>query len=132
MNVLARSPVTSQVHLIIRQLLPVLVKIGPASFRRKVVEMIPYGPGQRMKQISDAMYERSVRIINQKRAALERGDEALKHQIGEGKDIMSVLRMSRLIFVSDCYTPLTDHLSPGSQCARTCRHPTPTGSRTKS
>ncbi|KAI0657157.1 cytochrome P450 [Cubamyces menziesii] len=87
----AYFPVTSQVHLIIRQLLPVLVKIGPASFRRKVVEMIPYGPGQRMKQISDAMYERSVRIINEKRAALERGDEALKHQIGEGKDIMSVL-----------------------------------------
>ncbi|KAI0333105.1 cytochrome P450 [Cubamyces sp. BRFM 1775] len=87
----AYFPVTAQIHFVLRQLLPVLVHIGPASFRRKVVEMIPYGPAQRMKQISDAMHDRSVRIINEKREALERGDEALKHQIGEGKDIMSVL-----------------------------------------
>ena len=47
-----------------------------------------------MIEISDAMHARSVRIINEKRAALAGGDEALKQQVGEGKDIMSVLRES--------------------------------------
>ena len=47
---------------------------------------------QRLKEISDAMHARSVLIYNEKKAALEKGDDALKHQIGEGRDIMSILR----------------------------------------
>ncbi|KAH9890484.1 cytochrome P450 [Cubamyces lactineus] len=90
-SVKAYFPVTAQIHVVIQQLLPLLVQIGPASFRRKVAEMVPYGHSQRMIEISDAMHARSVQIINEKRAALEGGDEALKQQVGEGKDIMSVL-----------------------------------------
>ena len=44
-----------------------------------------------MREISDIMHERSVLIYNLKKDALEKGDEALKHQIGEGRDIMSIL-----------------------------------------
>ncbi|KAI0657159.1 cytochrome P450 [Cubamyces menziesii] len=90
-SVKAYFPVSAQIHVVIQQLLPLLVQIGPASFRRKVAEMVPYGHSQRMIEISDAMHARSVRIINEKRAALAGGDEALKQQVGEGKDIMSVL-----------------------------------------
>ncbi|KAI0628830.1 cytochrome P450 [Trametes polyzona] len=75
-----------------RLLFAPLVKLGgPASFRRKLVELTPYEPLQRMKHISDTIHESSVRIYNEKRRALERGDEAIKQQVGEGKDIISVL-----------------------------------------
>ena len=53
--------------------------------------MIPNRDVQRMREISDIMHERSVLIYNLKKDALEQGDEALKHQIGEGRDIMSIL-----------------------------------------
>ncbi|KAI0781538.1 cytochrome P450 [Trametes elegans] len=44
-----------------------------------------------MIQLSDVLHKHSLRIVNEKRAALEQGDEALKRQVGQGKDIMSVL-----------------------------------------
>ena len=85
------SPVEGQIPGVIHANLPKLVRIGPAWFRRKVAEMVPRPFAQRMLRISDVMHAQSVRIIKEKRAALERGDEALKQQVGEGKDLMSVL-----------------------------------------
>ncbi|KAI0764992.1 cytochrome P450 [Fomes fomentarius] len=77
--------------MIIRMVLPFVSTIGPPAFRRRVVEMIPNEDVQRMREISDIMHEQSVLIYNQKKEALQKGDEALKHQIGEGRDIMSIL-----------------------------------------
>ena len=77
--------------ILIRVLLPILVNIGSASFRRRVVELIPLKDVQRMRYISDVMYERSVRIFNEKKAVLAKGDDAMKQEIGEGRDIMSIL-----------------------------------------
>ncbi|KAL1952219.1 hypothetical protein VTO73DRAFT_1368 [Trametes versicolor] len=74
-----------------RIFLPIAVKLGPASFRRRVVDMLPSPNIQRMKDISDILHARSVQIFNEKKAALARGDDAVKHQIGEGRDIMSIL-----------------------------------------
>lgn len=74
-----------------RIFLPIAVKLGPASFRRRVVDMLPSSNIQRMKDISDILHARSVQIFNEKKAALARGDDAIKHQIGEGRDIMSIL-----------------------------------------
>ncbi|KAI0701728.1 cytochrome P450 [Earliella scabrosa] len=76
---------------VIRMLLPYVYNIGPPAFRRRVVEMIPNRNVQRMREISDTLHARSVYIYNLKKDALEKGDEALKHQIGEGRDIMSIL-----------------------------------------
>ena len=81
----------------IRSLLPRLMlqyvaDIGPASFRRWVVERLPYDTVQQLRRISDIMHERSVRIFNEKKEALQNGDETIKHQVGEGRDIMSILR----------------------------------------
>ena len=47
---------------------------------------------QALKRITDIMHGRSVQIFREKKALLERGDDALRHQIGEGRDIMSILR----------------------------------------
>ncbi|KAI0823081.1 cytochrome P450 [Trametes gibbosa] len=61
------------------------------QFRRRMVELTPSASVQRMREISDTLHARSLLIFNQKKAALERGDDALKHQLGEGRDIMSIL-----------------------------------------
>ena len=47
-----------------------------------------------MLDISDTMAQRSQAIIDEKKAALEKGDEEVVQRVGEGKDIMSVLRES--------------------------------------
>ena len=63
----------------------------PAALRRVVAEKLPHANFQRLRSIVMMMHQRSVEIFHQKRAALERGDEAMKQQLGEGKDIMSIL-----------------------------------------
>ncbi|KAI1785100.1 hypothetical protein LXA43DRAFT_1066194 [Ganoderma leucocontextum] len=69
----------------------ILVNIGTPAFRRRVVELIPLEDVQRMRDISDVLYERSLRIFPEKKAAqVAKGDEAMKHEIGEGRDIMSL------------------------------------------
>ncbi|KAH9846398.1 cytochrome P450 [Lenzites betulinus] len=90
-SVKAFFPVQSQLHVFVRLMLPRLVRIGPAAFRRKVVEMLPEGPAQAMLRISDALSARSEELVDEKKKALLQGDEALKQQVGEGRDIMSVL-----------------------------------------
>ncbi|KAI0648488.1 cytochrome P450 [Trametes meyenii] len=86
-----QSPVIARIGMVPRILLATYVRYGPAWLGRKIVEVLPYEPAQRMIKVSDALHERSLKIINAKKKALEQGDEALKHQVGEGKDIMSVL-----------------------------------------
>ena len=66
-------------------------KIGSGSFRRKLVERLPHPIAQRMIQICDTLEAELVKLVNEKKAALAQGDEALKHQVGEGKDILSIL-----------------------------------------
>ena len=38
------------------------------------------------------MHTESINILTEKRAALEAGDDAMVRAMGEGKDIMSILR----------------------------------------
>ncbi|KAI9066921.1 cytochrome P450 [Trametes sanguinea] len=63
----------------------------PEWVLRKIFWAIPHREVRRMVQISDLMARRSLEIINEKRAALQKGDDALVHHVGEGKDIMSLL-----------------------------------------
>ncbi|CDO75038.1 hypothetical protein BN946_scf184640.g13 [Trametes cinnabarina] len=60
-------------------------------FLRKVLWAIPHRDVRRMMEMSDLMARRSLEIINEKKAALQKGDDALVHLVGEGKDIMSLL-----------------------------------------
>ncbi|KAJ3479304.1 hypothetical protein NLI96_g9146 [Meripilus lineatus] len=71
---------------------PYIVKIGSASFRRWVLDnLVPSSKVQRLKNLIDVLDSESKDLLAKKRKALEDGDEAVKQQIGEGKDIMSVL-----------------------------------------
>ena len=72
-------------------LLPYVSWIGTPSFQRRVVEALPSQNVQRLREISDVMHARSVQIFEEKRAALARGDDAMHQQVGEGRDVMSIL-----------------------------------------
>ncbi|KAL6306606.1 cytochrome P450 monooxygenase [Sparassis latifolia] len=83
-------PVTFSLGLV-RYALPYLMQLGPASLRRRLVGLIPNRRVQRIKSAVDTLEKRSREIFDAKKAALLQGDEAVMHQIGEGRDIMSVL-----------------------------------------
>ncbi|KAI0687587.1 cytochrome P450 [Earliella scabrosa] len=75
----------------LRRLLPYVLSVGSAKTRRTLMGMIPHAGVRQMKNIIDVLHRRSVEIYEAKKRALEQGDEAVVQQIGEGKDIMSIL-----------------------------------------
>ena len=77
--------------MVLRRLLPYVVDVGPPAFRRWVLDRMPHRPVQELKSIVDIMHERSVEIYLARKQALEAGDESVKQQVGEGRDIMSIL-----------------------------------------
>ncbi|TDL16039.1 cytochrome P450 [Rickenella mellea] len=96
------------------QFLPLLMKLGPPAFRRFLVQLVPSRRIQILKEITDTIDRTSTRILNSKKRALEQGDEALLKQVGEGKDIISVLlRANRQASETDTLpeTELLAHMS---------------------
>ncbi|TDL16050.1 cytochrome P450 [Rickenella mellea] len=94
--------------------LPLLVKLGPRSFRRLLVKLIPSRRIQRVKYIIDTMYRTSQIILELKKHAIAQGDETVLKQVGEGKDIISVLLRAKQN-ISDSHslpeTELLAHMS---------------------
>ncbi|EPT02070.1 hypothetical protein FOMPIDRAFT_1118855 [Fomitopsis schrenkii] len=77
-------------------LIPRISEIGPAWLRRRFLEMLPHQGLQRMKGIVDSMARKSVRIYEEKKALLQRGEEETSKQIAEGKDILSLLMRANM------------------------------------
>jgi len=67
------------------------MRFGTPKFRRFIVDLIPWKTLHQVRDIVDIMHHTSVEIINSKKRALEQGDEAVARQIGQGKDIISIL-----------------------------------------
>ncbi|KAI1786411.1 cytochrome P450 [Ganoderma leucocontextum] len=79
-----------------------LANYMPKSLMRRVLRLaVPFPHVLRLLSISETMQKRSSEIIQQKKSALQNGDKALMHQVGEGKDIMSVLLRSNMNAPSD-------------------------------
>lgn len=57
-----------------------------------LVDLVPNRGIKELKASTDTVWKRSTEVYNEKRKALLAGDEALKSQVGEGQDILSVLR----------------------------------------
>ncbi|PFH46929.1 hypothetical protein AMATHDRAFT_153366 [Amanita thiersii Skay4041] len=76
---------------LVRQLAPFLSRLGPPSFRRKLVEWIPNGAVQRVKEMADVMHETAVSILKERRQGLEEESLQEVEEELEGKDIISVL-----------------------------------------
>ncbi|KAH7928038.1 cytochrome P450 [Leucogyrophana mollusca] len=77
--------------MVARQNLLWVVKIGPASFRKFLVKITPWKPLRDLDKIVGIMDKTSTEVFHSKKAALAKGDEAVLQQVGQGKDIMSVL-----------------------------------------
>ena len=55
------------------------------------MELIPHEGVQKMKIFIDGMQRESEKIYRAKLDALAHGNEAVKRQVGEGKDLLSIL-----------------------------------------
>ena len=66
--------------------------IRPKWLRRVLLKLVPNRHLHVMKNLSDTMQSSSEGIYKAKKEAFLRGDEAVRQQIGRGKDVMSILR----------------------------------------
>ncbi|KAI0370635.1 cytochrome P450 [Pilatotrama ljubarskyi] len=88
------------------QFYPYIEAFVPRAIRNLAAEWLPYKPFQRIRGLSLTLHERSLEIYNEKKAALQRGDEGLKCQVAEGKDLMSLLLRANMC--ADSTDRLTD------------------------
>ena len=75
----------------------------PLSIRRALAPYLPIPRWGKMLDIVNTMESQSKNVFYSKRRAFEMGDEAVKHQIGEGRDIMSILSKYYLIHLESSY-----------------------------
>ncbi|KAI0676047.1 cytochrome P450 [Trametes maxima] len=75
----------------LRMFVPYFRYLGPKWLRRKILEFAPIRGLQRLRYISDIMYDRANEIWDEKKRAAEVGDEAIQHSVVGGKDLMSIL-----------------------------------------
>ncbi|KII83611.1 hypothetical protein PLICRDRAFT_445033 [Plicaturopsis crispa FD-325 SS-3] len=76
---------------LVRQFLPWLVTLGPAWLRRRAVDLLPSKDVRHLRDTVDIVQRSSVDIFEQKKRAFLDGEAAVLQQVGQGKDIMSVL-----------------------------------------
>jgi len=91
-NWITRSQTTENTASFQGMATPVLVRLGPAWFRRFVIDHIPSDFIQGAKWNIDTMYNTSVRIFQDRKRALLSGNEVVKEDVIRGKDILSILR----------------------------------------
>ncbi|KAI5892471.1 cytochrome P450 [Schizophyllum commune H4-8] len=72
-------------------ILPHVYNLGPAWFRRAVVNLIPSPTMHALRDMTDVMWNTCNDIYSQKVAALQAGDAEAAKQVGGGKDILSLL-----------------------------------------
>lgn len=73
------------------QFWPYIEATIPLSLRRFLAQKLPHQGFQRLRRVVNTMYDRSIDIYNEKKAAIAKGDEGVKQLFREGKDLMSIL-----------------------------------------
>ncbi|CAE6403047.1 unnamed protein product [Rhizoctonia solani] len=66
-----------------------LSRLGPAFFRRAIVEHVAHRPARKLKNVADTMHDTAVEIMRDKRKALE--DGTLGSGVAAGQDMMTGL-----------------------------------------
>lgn len=92
MSSVDRLESTSSEMMLLRQATPFVGSLGPASFRRWIVERLPLQCLKNIIHISDTLHLRSSEIFQIKKRFLE-ADKA------DATDIMSILRKPRIVFL---------------------------------
>lgn len=67
---------------------------GTPAFRRWIGNHLPFRRLRDVKSVADTIHEQANNIFRDKKAAIQAGDDAMIQEVGEGKDIMSILRKS--------------------------------------
>ena len=78
-------------------IIPVVQNWGTPGIRNFLAWCAQYAASKNLKNLINVVYvmnDTSQAIYLMKKKALQEGGDAMKHQVGEGKDAMSVLRMS--------------------------------------
>ncbi|TFK29213.1 cytochrome P450 [Coprinopsis marcescibilis] len=78
-------------------LYPYVKDLGSPKFRRLVVDALPWNDLHAVRDMIDVMEATSIEIYQRKKRALEQGDEALREQIGQGKDAISILLKANML-----------------------------------
>jgi hypothetical protein len=77
----------------IMPLMPILMKIGSRSFRRKVVELIPWWRVQNLRRILDEMSNTINPIYERKKKEVALGhSNTMEDEAGMAKDIITLMR----------------------------------------
>ncbi|KAE9391109.1 cytochrome P450 [Gymnopus androsaceus JB14] len=71
--------------------LPLLCKLFSAKTRTLLMNAFPSKAIHEVRDMVMYMHEFSIKLYEEKKRALEEGDEALMRQLGQGKDILSIL-----------------------------------------
>ncbi|KIK05286.1 hypothetical protein K443DRAFT_641813 [Laccaria amethystina LaAM-08-1] len=80
----------------VQEYLYYVTKIGTPQFRRFIIDMLPWKAMHDARDIVDTMHKTSVEIFESKKKALLDGDDVVARQIGQGKDIMSMLMRANM------------------------------------
>lgn len=67
------------------------MKLLPVKVRTLIMNITPWKALHEVRDMVNYMHEISVEIYHEKKRALEEGDEAVVRQIGQGKDLLSIL-----------------------------------------
>lgn len=80
-----------------------LLEFVPVGLRRWAVDHIPSTRVQRLKDCSDTITRNASAVLGMKKDAFKAGEETVVKQVGEGKYILSLLRMQNAsYFRTDC------------------------------
>ena len=79
--------------MVIRELIPDIVKLAPLWFRRKLMDVVPIKALREIKEIMDTLYNKCARIYAERKKTLMKSDEEnTTSGVSQEKDIMTVLR----------------------------------------
>ncbi|KAI0332873.1 cytochrome P450 [Cubamyces sp. BRFM 1775] len=84
------GPTLVKLHLW-RPVLPWIKRLLPLNVLRYLASVFPWYPVRHMQAISDNVYETSRQVLRRKGELLKQGDAVMRQEIGEGKDLMSIL-----------------------------------------
>ena len=84
------SPTLISIHFM-RILMAFVPDWIPSSVKRLVVRYAPIASLQKFRKVVEIMNHNAQNIYNTKKTALDKGDEAVVQQIGEGKDLLSIM-----------------------------------------
>ncbi|KAJ3767361.1 cytochrome P450 [Lentinula raphanica] len=86
---------------LVTYLLPLAVKILPTNIRTLIMNILPWKTLHDVRDMSNYMHQLSVDIYEEKKRALEEGDEAVINQIGKGKDLLSIMMKDNMKAASE-------------------------------